>query len=368
MKIICSKTDLINSVNIVMKAVPANTTISILNCILIDATGDVIKFIANDGDLGIETIVKGNIVENGMVAIDAKNLNEIFRSLPEVDITIDVDDSQNVKIFYGKSKFEINGEKGDSFTMIPYIEKNNSVVLSQLALKDVIRQTIFSIGINETNKVLRGIHFLINEDNLKVSALDGHRIAIRNLKLKESFGNIEAIIPGKALNEIVKILNGGADDNVNIYFTDNQALFEFEDTKVVTRLIEGKFFDVDKMTSYDYETNIVINRKDFNDCLSRSMLFSKEGNKKPIVVDINSERLRIYVNSNLGSMDEELNIEMQGRDLEIGFNPRFLSDAVKVIDDENIKIYFVNSKAPCYIRDDENTYTYLILPINFSKD
>ena len=368
MKIICSKADLINSVNIVMKAVPTNTTISILNCILIDATEEVIRFVANDGDLGIETIVKGNIIEKGMIAIDAKTLNEVVRSLPEVDITIDVDDNQNVKVIYGKSKFEINGEKGDSFTMIPYIEKQNSVILSQLTLKDIIRQTIFSIGINENNKVLRGIHFLINEDNLKVSALDGHRIAIRNVKLKDNYGNLEAIIPGKALNEIVKILNGGADDNVNIFFTENQALFEFEDTKVVTRLIEGKFFDVDKMTSYDYETNILINRKDFIDCLSRSMLFSKEGNKKPIVIDINSERLRLYVNSNLGSMDEEISIEMQGRNLEIGFNPKFLSDAVKVIDDEKIKIYFVNSKSPCYIRDDDNTYTYLILPINFNKE
>ena len=144
-------------------------------------------------------------------------------------------------------------------------------------------------------------------------------------------------------------------------------LFEFDNTKVVSRLIDGVYFDVNKMISPNYETKISINKKEFLDCLSRSMLFSKEGNKKPVVIEIGNENLRIYVNSPLGSMDEEVPIMIEGKTLEIGFNPKFLADAVKAIDDETIDIYFVNSKAPCYIKDEGENYIYLVLPINLNR-
>ena len=212
MKIICSKASLTNGVNIVLKAVPTNTTMSILNCILIDATDGIIKFTSNDGDLGIETIVDGVIEEKGSIAIDAKTFSDIVRALPDTDIIIDADKNNNIKVIYGKSKFEIKGEPGDNFTSLPEIEKNEAIVLSQLTLKDIIRQTIFSIGAGEANKIMNGIHFFINGDKLKCSSLDGHRISIRFTKLKESYSVNEAIVPGKTLNEISKIISGGAED------------------------------------------------------------------------------------------------------------------------------------------------------------
>lgn len=367
MKIICSKDQLMYGVNIVSKAVPANTTMSILNCILVDASGDIIKFTANDGDLGIETTVEGNIIDHGIIAIDAKMFSDVVRKLPDIDVEIEVGSDNIVKIKCGKLNFEINGENGESFTVLPYIEKNEAVIISQLALKDLIRQTIFSIGNSDTNKIMSGIHLFINNNKLKVSSLDGHRISIRNIELKNNYLPMEAIVPGKALNEISKILTGGAEDDVNFYITKNFVLFEFNNTKVVSRLIEGNYFDVNKMISQDYETKIVINKKSLYECIDRSMLFSKEGNKKPIVVNINEDMLELVVKSPLGNMDEEIEIEMSGRPLVIGFNPKFLIDALKVIDDENISIYFVNPKAPCYIKDENESYIYLVLPINLNS-
>ena len=154
---------------------------------------------------------------------------------------------------------------------------------------------------------------------------------------------------------------------VEIFFTNNHILFEFDNTKVVSRLIDGEFFKIDQMLSKDYETKVVINKKEFLDCIDRSMLLVKEGDKKPIIVNITDGSLEIKINSAIGSMNEDIDIVKEGKDIMIGFNGRFLMDALKVIDDEQISIYLMNSKAPCFIRDDKNEYIYLILPVNFNN-
>jgi len=209
--------------------------------------------------------------------------------------------------------------------------------------------------------------FEVKDNNLRVVTLDGHRISIRTIELKESYEPIKVIVPGKTLNEISKILSAETDENVSIFFTDNHILFEFDETKVVSRLIDGEFFKIDQMLSKDYETKVVINKKEFLDCIDRSMLLVKEGDKKPIIVNITDGNLEIKINSPIGSMNEDIDITKEGKDIMIGFNGRFLMDALKVIDDEQISIYLMNSKAPCFIRDDRNEYVYLILPVNFNN-
>ena len=366
MKIICEKSDLLNAVQIVSKAVPSNTTMSVLECILIEASNGCIKMTANDMELGIETILAGTIEQEGMIAMEAKMLLDVVRKLPDSAITITTDINFNASITCGKLKFSLNGRSGEDFAYLPNIEKSESVIISMFTLKEMIRQTIFSIGIGESNKIMSGIHLLIKNDQLKITSLDGHRISIRKVSLKNIYNEKEVIIPGKTMSEISKIISGDADKDVNIYISDAHIIFEFENTVVVSRLIEGKYFSVDKMLSSDYETKISVNRKEISDSIDRSMLFSKEGNKKPIILNITDGGLEIKVNSPLGSMDDEIDINKQGRDITIGFNPKFLLDAMKVIDDEMIDIYFVNPKAPCYIKDNNETYTYMILPVNLS--
>lgn len=214
---------------------------------------------------------------------------------------------------------------------------------------------------------MTGELFEVKDNNLRVVTLDGHRISIRTIELKESYEPIKVIVPGKTLNEISKILSAETDENVSIFFTDNHILFEFDETKVVSRLIDGEFFKIDQMLSKDYETKVVINKKEFLDCIDRSMLLVKEGDKKPIIVNITDGNLEIKINSPIGSMNEDIDITKEGKDIMIGFNGRFLMDALKVIDDEQISIYLMNSKAPCFIRDDRNEYVYLILPVNFNN-
>ena len=208
--------------------------------------------------------------------------------------------------------------------------------------------------------------FEINGDNLRVVSLDGHRISIRNIKMKNVYNSTKVIIPGKTLNEISKIISGNDEDDVEIYIDNNHVLFKFDDTTVVSRLIEGEYFKIDQMISNDYETKVVINKKELFNCISRATLLIKEGDKKPVILNIKDDKIDLNINSVVGSMNESIDIEKEGKDLMIGFNPKFLIDALRVIDDENINIYLVNAKAPCFIRDDENRYIYLVLPVNFT--
>lgn len=366
MKLVLSKANLLNGVQIVSKAVPNKTTMSILECILIDSTKGMIKLTANDMELGIETTIEGDILEKGIIALDAKIFLDIVRKLPDNEVTIESDYTYKTIITCEKARFTILGRSGEDFSYLPEIERQDSLVVSQFTLKEVIRQTIFSIADNDNNKLMSGELFEINGNELRVVSLDGHRISIRKIALRDTYEAKKVVVPGKTLNEISKILPGDADLDINIFFTDKHVVFEFGQTVVVSRLIEGEYFRIDQMLSSDYETKVTINKKEFINCIDRATLLIKEGDKKPIIINIVDGFMELKINSIIGSMNEEIDIEKTGKDLMIGFNPKFLIDALRVIDDEQIDIYLVNPKAPCFIKDAKEQYIYLILPVNFN--
>ena len=366
MKLICSKSNLLHGVNIVSKAVPTRTTMAILECILIDASANEIKLTANDMELGIETKIEGEIAERGVIALDAKIFSEIVRKLPDSDVVIETDASFKTTITCEKAKFNIVGKSGDDFSYIPYIERNEAITLSQFTLKEVIRQTIFSIADNDNNKLMTGELFEIEENHLKVVSLDGHRISIRNIELKNNYEHKKVVVPGKTLQEVSKILQGSAEEDVNMFLTDNHIVFEFDDTTVVSRLIEGEYFKIEQMLSSDYETKVKINKRELLDCIDRATLLVKEGDKKPIIMNVTDGNMELKINSFIGSMNEDIDIVKEGKDLLIGFNPKFFIDALRVIDEEEVSLYMVNPKAPCFIKDDEGKFIYLILPVNFN--
>lgn len=366
MKIICTKSNLVKGVSIVSKAVPSKTTMPILECILIDATTDIIKFTANDMELGIETVVEGEILQKGLVAIDAKIFSEIVRKLPDNEVIIETDSNLQTTITCEKAKFSISSKSGEDFSYLPYVEKSETITLSQYTLKEIIRQTIFSIADNDSNKLMTGELFQIEDNMLKMVSLDGHRISIRKTELSNNYQSRKVVVPGKTLVEVSKILSGEIDSMVCLSFTNNHIVFEFDNTVVVSRLIEGEYFKIEQMLSNDYETKVKINKKEFLSCIDRATLLVKEGDKKPIIINILEEMMELKIKSQIGSMNEEIMIAKEGKDLLIGFNPKFLIDALRVIEDEEVTLYLMNPKAPCFIKDEKETYIYLILPVNFN--
>ena len=292
--------------------------------------------------------------------------SEIVRKLPDNEIVIETDNNLQMTITCEKAKFDISGKSGDDFSYLPIIEKNETVTISQFTLKEVIRQTIFSIADNESNKLMTGELFEIQNGILRVVSLDGHRISIRKIELKEPCEDRKIVVPGKTLIEISKILSGEAESEVCMYFTNNHIVFEFDNTIVVSRLIEGEYFKIDQMLSSDYETKVRINKRELLNCIDRATLLVKEGDKKPIIINIGDEVMELRIKSQLGSMNEDIMIHKEGKDLMIGFNPKFLIDALRVIDDEEVDLYLMNAKAPCFIKDEAENYIYLILPVNFN--
>lgn len=367
MKIVCSKNDLTNGVNIVSKAVSAKTSMSILQCILVKAEKGVITLTGNDGELGIETIIEGDIVEEGNVALDAKFFSEIVRKLPDNKVTIDVENNFLTKITCEKAIFNLIGKDGEEFASLPKITKTDSILISEYALREVIRQTIFCLADNNSNHMMCSELFEIKSDVLKVVALDGYRIAYRKVNLKNTYNDIKVIIPGKTLNEISRILTGDANKEVVIYFETNHVLFELENTKIVSRLVEGQYFNYEQMLNHDYETKISVNNKEFFEGIDRGTLMLREGEVKPIVFDISDNSIDLSIKTMVGEMKESVECNKTGKDISIAFRPKFFLDVLKVLEEEKLDMYMINAKSPCIIRDEEETYTYFILPVNFVR-
>ncbi len=362
MKISCSQEDFYSAINIVSKAVATRSTVSIAECILITAYGDEIKLTANNNELGIETIMAGNIEEEGMIAIDAKIFAEIIRSLPSSNIVMTTNEKYSVNIVCDQSEFNIMGRPGDDFSFLPDLNQENAVEIPQLALKDIIRQTIFST--DETKPVMRGEQFVIDGNTFQVESIDGYRFSIRKITLNDDYGDKKAIVPAKTLNELTKILRDDMDEFVQIVFSNNHMVFLFDTTTVVTRLIEGEFPDINRMMMADYETKFTVSKKKMTDSLRRASLLSREGDKKPIALNIKDDVLHIDLKTHVGTMDEDIDIKKEGKNLKIGFNPGYLLDVFNVVDDEEVDIYMGSSRYPCYINNAEKTYNYMILPVN----
>lgn len=372
MKIKFNREELINAVNIVSRAVAPKTTMNILECLLITAAGDIITIVANNNELGIETIIKCDkckISEPGSSAVDAKLFSDIIRKItddPNDDIIFN-SDGNIVELMSSTSTFKIQERDAEQFPEFPVINEDNYITLSQFTLKELIRETIFSAALNDSNKMMTGELFEVSGNSLRAVTLDGHRIAIRNTELRDNYGNYKAIIPGKTLNEISKIIGGESDSEVNIFFENENVCFKFDDTTVVSRLIDGEYFKIDSMLSNDYETKITVSRKELLSHVERAAILVRENDKKPLVFNIMDQELELKLNSILGSLNSRLLVNKTGKDLMIGFNPKFIVDVLSVLDDEEVSLYMTNSKAPCFIRDDDNSYNYLILPINFNQ-
>ncbi len=371
MKISFKKQDLVNALNISSKAVAQRTTMPILECILIEANEDGVSFTANDMELGINTKIsseKCNVIEGGRTAVEAKLFFDIIRKISSddgSDIIFTKKDSI-IEISCDNSLFKIQERDADQFPVLELISDDKYISVSQFTLKEVIKDTIFSISQNDSNKMMTGELFEVKGDNLKVVSLDGHRISIKNTKLRDNYESVSVIIPGKTLSEISKILPGDADKDVTICFSHNSVQFRFDDTVMISRLIDGEFFRIENMIRPDYDTKVVINKKELLDSIERSTILVRESDKRPLIFNIEDSSLSLRMSTVIGSMDDKLLIRKEGKDLMIGFNPRFLLDALRVIDDEEVSLYMTNAKSPLLIRDAEDSYVYLILPVNFN--
>ncbi len=365
MNLTCNRDLLLQYINIVNKAVSSRTTLPILECILLSAGEQGFIMTGNDLEIGIRTApIEAEIAERGEIAIEARIFNEIVRRLNGQSVTIKTDEKNAVTIISGSSEFQIMGQSGEDFPALPEVEKDKYYAMEQPALRDMIRQTIFSIAQDGPKPVLTGELFELREGAINIVSVDGYRISFRKNALLHNSGETEVIVPGKTLAELNKILSQEKEDSLSIYLTDKHILFDLGTAVMVSRLIEGDFIRYAQSFFEEYRTQVIIDRSELIQALERASLVSRDNRKTPVRLIIRPGGMDITARSDMGSAHESVEAEMDGDDLSIAFNPRYLIEALRAIEDEKVKIYYMASLSPCMILPVEgDAFKYLILPL-----
>ena len=374
MKLICEKEKILKALNSVTKAVAVRTTMPILEGILIQTNDNDIKLTCYDLELGIEYVIKDcNVQEQGATVVNAIMFSEIIRKLPDTEIKIEVNDKNLLVIECEGSLYKLATMNPEDFPELPEINVENSIEIEQNTLKDMIRKTIFAISTEENRPIFTGCLFEVKSNKLNVVAVDGFRLAWKSKFLQTKTNDFSAVIPGRTLTEINKILSDSF-DIVKIGIAKNQALFEIENCKIVTRLLDGEFLNYASVLPSKWETRVRVNRSIILNCFERISLISassiEKERKYPVKITVEVGKITISCTNQTGDAKEELYITTEGKDLEAGFNPKYFLDVLRSIDDEEVFIDFGTSISPCIIRSVEETgdYKYMILPIRLKND
>ena len=358
----CDKNTLQDAVFTVQKAVTGKSTMPILGGILIKAYDNEIVFTGSDLDLSIEKKIESEVLEPGTVVIDAKLFGEIIRKLPNDIIEIKTAENNFVQISCQKSNFKLIHMNPDEFPELPQINENMIFSVSQKKLKNMIKGTIFATAADDTRPILTGVLFEIKGKKFNLVALDGYRLALRSENL-DSDNLISAVIPGKTLTEVSKILDD-SDENVNITFTTNNILFNLNKTKITSRLLDGEFIKYSSIIPSEYNLKVTSKRLELLECIERAALMGKEGNTNLVKLEIEENNMVITSNSQLGTVREELNIILQGNPLQIAFNSKYLIDVLRIMEEDEVVMELTSSVSPCLIKNkDIDNCTYLVLPV-----
>ena len=372
MKIVCYKDKIIKALNSVVKGVASKTTMPILEGILIQTNDNEIKLTTYDLEIGIEYIMECEIKEQGSTVVNAIMFSEIIRKLPDTEIYISLNDKNLLEIECEGSLYKLATMNPEEFPELPKIEIENSIEVDQNVLKNMIRKTIFAVSSEENRPIFTGCLFEIENNKLNLVAVDGFRLALRSIYLNKQTNNFSAVIPGKTLNEVNKIISDSFEP-VKIGVSKNQALFEMDNCKIVTRILDGEFLNYKNVIPSNWETRIRVNKNSIQNSFERISLISasaiEKEKKYPVKVQVDIGKVIISCTNQTGDAKEELFVSTEGKNLEAGFNPKYFLDSLKAVEAEEVFIEFGTSISPCLIKSVENNdYTYMILPIRLKEE
>lgn len=360
------KTKLQEGISIVTKAITGKTTMPILEGIYIEANNEGLTLIGSDMDVSIETKVEATVTTAGKIVLDARLFGEIIRKLPNSDVKIEIADNDLIQVTCEKSVFNLVYMNPSDYPMLPTINEDLKVEVPQNLLKNMIKGTSFAIAQDEVRPILQGILFEVKDKQLNLVALDGYRLAIRN-ELLDIDNDIEVVIPGKTLNEVSKILEDNS-DLVEITFTNNHILFNLKTTKVISRLLEGKFVNYNSLLPQEHKLIVNVKKQELQNGIERASLMAKDGNSNLIKLDVQEDILIITSNSQLGKVREEVAISLQGEGVQIAFNSRYLLDVLKSMEEDEIVMEMTSGITPCVIKGKNmNNSKYLVLPVRLVR-
>lgn len=368
MKFICSQHQLAEAVTNVQKAVSSKSTLPILKGILIEAHQGTVRLVGNDLSIGIETFIDAEVLEEGSIVVSSRIFGDIIRKLPGNQVEFVVDSNLAVKIISDSSEFHLMGQPADEFPSLPQIDQNRTCVIDIDLFRSMLKQTIIAISQDESRPILTGALIETEAGNMIMVAIDGYRLALRKSKIVFD-GSDKAVVPGKTLHELLKILSAlDGEASLKISFATNHIVFSVDKITIISRLLEGEFIKYNQIMPTEYRTKIRLNTRDFMDGLERASLMAREGKNASIRMSIQDKRLIISSNAEIGSVSEEIKLTLEGHELEIGFNPKYMIDALKVIDTDEVTLELTTPVSPCIMKPHEDEfYTYLVLPVRMSN-
>lgn len=367
MKIFCSKDSLLSGVNAVQKAISSKNTLPVLQGILMSAYSQTLQFAATDLEMGIRCEVPSNVSEEGTMVVPAKLFSEIVRKLPDTSITLEEQD-KIIKICYYESEIILNGYDSEEFPLLPDLMDPVTFTISTNIFKNMIRQTIFSCSLEENRPVFTGTLLQIEGKHIRLVATDTHRLAYSISEISNSEeSRFSGIIPAKTLSEIYRLLKE-EDEDLTISFGNNQVVFQFGSIYLLSRLIEGQFPNYKQVIPQTCETKVILNAKKFLESVERASVLTRDKSGTNVIkINVENNALRIDQTSELGKISEQIDVEMDGKEVTIAFNAKFLIDALKVIDHDQILFELSGPYSPGVMRPlDNSNYIYLVLPIRTS--
>lgn len=354
--------DLNAALSSVTRAMTSKSTLPILEGIYLEASREGLRMKCSDLSLQIETVLPSSVEEEGNIVVPGRLFSDMMRRMPGESVHISCEQN-TVVIECGRLKTKLQGMPASDFPDMPQIKDGLTLALSEKAIRDIVRQTIFATAQDDTKPILTGI-LMEFEENLTVAvALDGYRLALRREPCNVEATNDTVIVPARSMLEISRILQD-SDTLVNITFARTHVLFDMEYTRIVTRLIDGEFTRYKQILPRDHKTRVRVNRQELLDSIERASLMAREDKSNLVKMNFTRESLLISANSEMGDINEEVSINLVGDGIQIAFNARYFTDVLKALDDEEIYLDMNNNINPCVVRPIQgDRFYYLILPM-----
>lgn len=369
MKFICNTKELSAACNNVIRAVSTKVTIPTIEGILIECGSDTLSLTGYDFEFGINTIMSVDVVEPGAIVINAKVLCDIIRKLNNDEVTIETNGS-SVSIISGAAQYNISGIDAEDYPELPSVNNGDKIELDQKLMYSMINQTVFAVADNESSKpVYTGLKFEIADDTITMIGVDGYRLAIRKEKINYNGESLDFVVPKKTIKEITKLFNLEEDKSVNMLISKRHIVFEIENYSIISRLLDGEFIDYTAAIPNVQKTTVLINTGDAIDCIERTLPVIENNQKNPIRCLFDGDQMRVSTVSSLGRVVDYTHANTSGDRVEIGFNSKFMLDALNASDTDEVKIELCGPVSPAVIKPiNADNFIFLVLPMRLKNE
>lgn len=369
MKFTCNTKELSEACSNVMRAVSTKMTIPTIEGILIECGSDTLSLTGYDFEFGINTILQANVTEPGAIVINAKIISDIIRKLPDGKVTFETS-ATSVSIISGAAQYNIMGIDAEDYPELPSVSGGYPLFLNEAVLQKMVNQTLFAVADNESAKpVHTGLKFELSLNQLKLIGVDGYRLAVRTETVQYDGEDISFIVPKKTIRELIKLMGTDGDKNVSISVGKRHIVFDVENYSVISRLLDGDFLDYNAAIPKTATTTVLINTDDAINCIERTLPVIENDKKNPIRCLFDNDEMRVSTVSSLGRVVDYTHANVSGDRVEIGFNSKFILDALHAADTDQVKIELNSAVSPAKVMPiNDDSFLFLVLPMRLKNE